>query len=579
MPIRVLSPNVAAAIAAGEVIERPASVVKELIENSLDAGAASITVELQQGGIGSIRVTDDGSGIPANEVELAFARHATSKLTEADDLTHIASLGFRGEALPSIAAAGRVRMVSRPTDAQGAASVELEASKVLRRQKLSAAPGTSVSVDDLFVVLPARRKFLRTPTAESARVKDVVAHMAMASPSVRFTLYADDRLVLQTPGSGSVRDVLAVLYGADTAAAMLEIRPGERSPYEVKGLISPASLSRASRSAMSLFVNGRWVQSRSLLIAAEEACRGYLTQGRYPVAALLLHVPPAEVDINVHPTKREVRFLREGDAFSSIQRAVRATLLAVSPIAPLTVSASGAESTESAAASLPFAFVAPEPQAAVAQSALIAQTPSTDTTESEGAVEEFRMPVLRVVGQVSNTYVIAEGTDGLYLVDQHAAHEQVLFERLLKEWDGATPQSQPLLDPYPLELTAEEAEAVEAALPVLQRYGFLLEPFGGAWLVRAVPAVGRQIALAPFIQEMLSVVRDKSMSMGPPERALAASIACHSSVRAGMALDVQEMQALLEQLEKADNPRHCPHGRPTTIHMSTGMLDRQFHRA
>ncbi len=573
MPIQILSPSVAAAIAAGEVIERPASVVKELIENSLDSGASSITVELQQGGIGSIRVTDDGSGIPADEVELAFARHATSKLTEADDLTYIESLGFRGEALPSIAAAGKVRMVSRPADAQGAASVELEASKVLRRQMLSAAPGTSISVDDLFMVMPARRKFLRTPIAEGARVKDVVAHMAMAYPSVRFTFYADDRLALQTPGNGAVRDVLAVLYGAETATVMLEIRPGERSPYGVSGLISPATLSRGSRSAISLFVNGRWVQSRSLVIAAEEAYRGYLTQGRYPVAALFLQVPPAEVDVNVHPTKREVRFLREGDAFSSIQRAVRETLLATSPIALVSAPSLTTDYVESVAPSLPFTSVGPE-----SQPALLTPPASGDMSAAERPVEEFRMPLLRVVGQISNTYVIAEGTDGLYLVDQHAAHEQVLFERLLKEWDGASPQSQPLLDPYPLELTPEEAEAVEQALPVLERYGFLLEPFGGAWLVRAVPAVGRPVALAPFVREMLTVVRDKSMPMGPPERALAASIACHSSVRAGMVLDRQEMEALLEQLEKADNPRHCPHGRPTTIHMSTGMLDRQFHR-
>ena len=420
VPIQILSSSVAAAIAAGEVIERPASVVKELIENSLDAGASSITVELQQGGIGSIRVTDDGSGIPADEVELAFARHATSKLTEADDLTYIESLGFRGEALPSIAAAGKVRMVSRPADAQGAASVELEASKVLRRQTLSAAPGTSISVDDLFVVLPARRKFLRTPIAEGARVKDVVAHMAMAYPSVRFTLYADDRLTLQTPGSGAVRDVLAVLYGADTAAVMLEIRAGERSPYGVSGLISPATLSRASRSAISLFVNGRWVQSRSLVIAAEEAYRGYLTQGRYPVATLFLQVPPSEVDVNVHPTKREVRFLREGDAFSSIQRAVRETLLATSPIALISAPGLTTEPVESVAPSLPFTSVEPE-----SQPALLTPPSSGDTSTVEPPVEEFHMPLLRVVGQISNTYVIAEGTDGLYLVDQHAAHEQV----------------------------------------------------------------------------------------------------------------------------------------------------------
>jgi DNA mismatch repair protein MutL len=573
VPIRILSANVAAAIAAGEVIERPASVVKELIENSLDAAATSITIELQQGGIGSIRVTDDGSGIPQSEIELAFARHATSKLTEADDLRYIASLGFRGEALPSIAAAGKVRMVSRPANAQSAGSVELEGSKVLRRQTLSAAPGTSISVDDLFVVLPARRKFLRTPMAEGARVKNVVAHMAMAYPLVHFSFYSDDRLMLQTPGSGAARDVLAVVYGADAAAVMLDIRPGERSPYEASGLISPATLSRASRSAISLFVNGRWVQSRSLSIAAEEAYRGYLTQGRYPVVALFLQVPLAEVDVNVHPTKREVRFLREGDAFSTVQRAVRETLLATSPIALISAPELIGGHVKSMTTNLSLNSVEPG-----SQPTLIAQAPSESGSAIDLPVEKFRMPSLRVVGQISNTYVVAEGADGLYLVDQHAAHEQVLFERLIEQWGVATPQSQPLLDPYPLELTPEETEAVEGALPVLQRFGFLLEPFGGAWLVRAVPMVGRPIALAPFIKEMLTVVRDKSMPMGPPERALAASIACHSSVRAGMALDIQEMEALLEQLEKADNPRHCPHGRPTTIHMSTGMLDRQFHR-
>lgn len=573
MHIRILAPDVAAAIAAGEVIERPASVVKELIENSLDAGAKSITVELQQGGIGSIRVTDDGNGIPADEVELAFTRHATSKLTKADDLTYIESLGFRGEALPSIAAAGKVRMVSRLADAQGATSVELEASKVLRRQVLSAAPGTSISVDDLFMVMPARRKFLRTPIAEGARVKDVVAHMAMAYPSVRFSFYADDRLALQTPGTGSVRDVLAVLYGADTATVMLEIRPGESSPYGVNGLISPATLSKGTRSAISLFVNGRWIQSRSLVIAAEEAYRGYLTQTRYPVAAIFLQVPPAEVDVNVHPTKREVRFLREADAFSSIQRAVRETLLASSPIALISPSNLTTEYVESVAPSLPFTSAGLE-----SQPALPTSPQSGDMSAAEPPEEEFRMPLLRVVGQISSTYIIAEGADGLYLVDQHAAHEQVLFERLLKEWDRASAQSQPLLDPYPLELTPVEAEAVEQALPALERYGFLLETFGGAWLVRAVPAMGRPIALVPFVREMLTAIRDKSMSIGSPERTMAASIACHSSVRAGMALDGQEMEALLGQLERAENPRHCPHGRPTTIHMSTGMLDRQFRR-
>ena len=587
VPIRVLPATVAAGIAAGEVVERPASVVKELVENSLDADATHITVELRHGGLEQITVSDDGCGIPQEEMELAFARHATSKLQGLDDLADLTTMGFRGEALPSIAAAGLVTMVSRTAGSDSACAVDLVDGTVSRKRTVGAAPGTTVTVDDLFAGIPARRKYLRSQAAETARVRQVVEHLAMASPTVQFTFVSDGRLLLQTPGSGSLRDMLAVVYGAETAQAMLEIGP-TAGPYPVHGLVSPAEVSRPSRAAISLFVNRRWVQHRTLVVAIEGAYQGFLMEGRYPIVALFLEVPPAQVDVNVHPTKREVRFLRDGDAFTSVQRAVRETLLAESPLmeARGAIGASLAPSpgqvTSETSGELPLGLspaLQPSPSLGVP-----AQGPAPDSVSQPGAPSPLpgsgtALPPLRVLGQVANTYLVAEGPDGMYLVDQHAAHEQALFDRLLLQWERGQPDVQPLLDPLPVELAPEQLETAHELLSLLPRLGLHVEPFGErTWLVRALPAMASRSSIPRLLEELFAPQRDPSLVNSQLHYALAASIACHSSVRAGQALGIEEMNALVTALAAARNPHHCPHGRPTIIRVSTTTLERQFGR-
>ncbi|HEU4758862.1 MAG TPA: DNA mismatch repair endonuclease MutL, partial [Dehalococcoidia bacterium] len=353
MAIRVLPPEVAARIAAGEVVERPASAVKELVENALDAGASRISVEIGGGGIDSIRVSDDGCGIASEELALAFERHATSKLDDGHDLCHILTLGFRGEALPSIAAVAQVELVSRPPGAEAAAYLQLAPESPPRSGARGSPAGTSVTVRRLFGQQPARRKFLRSPASEANAVTAVVSHYALAYPEVRFSLALDGRQALLTPGSGDRRDAVAAVYGPELAAEMIAVRSREgdgretAAPAEaggsisVEGLAAPPHVSRSSRSYVSLFVNRRWVQSRRLVFAVEEAYQGLLMVGRHPVAVLDLRLPYEEVDVNVHPAKAEVRFRDESAVFGAVQRAVRRALLDAAPV-PLAAMAPGA---------------------------------------------------------------------------------------------------------------------------------------------------------------------------------------------------------------------------------------------
>ena len=569
MTIRVLPPAVAAGIAAGEVIERPASVVKELVENSLDAGATVVGVEVRQGGLASIRVTDDGCGIPADEVELAFQPHATSKLSSLENLSAVTSLGFRGEALTSIAASAHVRLATRTPGADSAAFVELEGSELLAQGTESGAPGTSVNVEALFSTIPARLKFMRSASAETARVRQVLDHMAMAFPHVRFALRSEGRTLLQTSGNGALRDVLAAVYGAEMADGLLEVTGSARGIYAVHGMVSPADRSRPNRTGLSLFVNGRWVSNRTLSVAVEQAYAGLLMEGRYPIAAVLIELPPAEVDANVHPNKREVRLVRDGDAFSSVQRAVREALLAGSPVAE----AHG------------LLAAPPPPGAGVAQAelprALLSEVPAGNdggaSPTPAPAVDVAAARPLRILGQISNTYVVAEGADGMVLIDQHAAHEAVLYYRLLRQWEERRPEVQPMLEPLPVELSPEQVEAVPGAQATLEGYGVTLEPFGDStWLVRSVPLMARAVDAAKLVAEVLDAHRHGTDA--EPHLAVAASIACHSAVRAGQALDPQEMEALSIALMTEDIPQHCPHGRPTMLRVTTSSLEREFGR-
>jgi DNA mismatch repair protein MutL len=575
VPIRVLPPGVAARIAAGEVIERPASVVKELIENALDAGATRITVQIERGGVGLIRVVDDGRGIPAGEIALALERHATSKLDPAGDLGAVATLGFRGEALPSIAAAADLEMVSRAAGADAGASVRARDGAIGPVRPAGAAPGTTVTVRELFARQPARRKFLRTPAAEAGQIAQVTGHYALAYPEVAFSLSVDGRRVLSTSGDGDPRGAAAAVYGVRTAAQMLEVA-GADPVFAVRGLITPPEVTRAGRGAISLFVNRRWVQHRRLAYAVESGYDTMLMAGRHPIAVVEITVDPREVDVNVHPAKAEVRFRAENEVFRAVQAAVRTALIRLAPVP-------GVEGRG------PWTEMEPpagDPLALTPQSSTLSwwhvpapgTLPAPVVPERPSEPPRLLLPALRVVGQVGSTYIITEGPEGMYLIDQHAAHERVLFERIARARAERRPEVQGLLDPITFEATPVQAAALSEYADDLAALGFAVEPFGErTFLLRAVPAAlaGRDAARA--VADFLDGLAAGGTAGERAERA-AMTLACHAAVRAGKTLALDEMRELVRLLEDCASPRTCPHGRPTMIHVSAAALEREFGR-
>jgi DNA mismatch repair protein MutL len=580
VPIRILSPEVAARIAAGEVVERPASVVKELVENSLDAGASRIAVEVTAGGIDSIRVTDDGFGIEAGELLMAFERHATSKLADDADLARVLTLGFRGEALPSIAAVAEVEVVSRPSAAESAAYVRLSPEAPAEVGSRGAPVGTSVSVWRLFGQLPARRKFLRTPASEANAIAAVVSHYALAYPEVRFSLTLDGRQSFGTPGSGDLRDAVAAVYGLETAAEMLAVEPAGDA-LRVDGLAGPPSLSRASRGYISLFVNRRWIQNRRLAFAVEQAYQGMLMTGRHPLAVLNIACPYEDVDVNVHPTKAEVRFRDESAVFSAVQRAVRAALVARTPVpAGVSVAAGLVLSPEPWTPPLwerGFRRNGPPPLHPAAGNLKAAPTSHAGVGNGASETPAAALPVLRVIGQFGGVYIIAEGPDGMYMIDQHAAHERVLYERFCLARASRKPDAQGLLEPLALELPSRLRALVAAETEALAGHGFAIEPFGEASLiVRSLPAQLAQGDVREAVLRFLEVMLEEDEGDGRDRVAM--SLACHGAVRAGKTLSPEEMRELVLQLEAAESPHTCPHGRPTMVHMSAEALARGFGR-
>jgi DNA mismatch repair protein MutL len=603
MPIRILAPHEAAKIAAGEVIERPASVVKELIENSLDAGATQLAVEVREGGLALVRVADDGCGIDPSELRLAFERHATSKVRAEEDLWRVATLGFRGEALPSIAAAGEVEVLTRVAGNDRGARIRLRAGEIVDEGSGAASPGTVFTVRALFSAQPARLKFLRGAGAEATQVSNVVMHYAMAYPEVRFTLVIDGRTALQTPGAGALIDAIGAVYGGDVAAAAIEIdAPAmHEGDIGVRGIAVEPRLHRATRNYISLYVNRRWVKNRALTFAVEEAYQGLLPSGRRPIAVLDLCLPADEVDVNVHPTKAEVRLRREREVFGALQRAVRGALAGHA-----TVPAASSSLWSGGAASSVPAFLrvqpvqAPLPRAADngAQPSRmvdhgdmhVAQPPAVDghagppssapgsaiTAPAESATMVERLPMLRAIGQVGTMYVVAEGPDGMYLIDQHAAHERVLYERFLASMRAGTPESQGLLEPVTVELSPAHQALLLQHTTAFARLGFDVDHFGDrAFVVRAVPP-----AMADDPARRIGELLDRMQRDDGPadEHRAAASLACHAAVRAGMPMSAEEQRELLRALEGADQPRTCPHGRPTVVHLAADALAREFRR-
>ena len=577
MPIQQLPPHVAAQIAAGEVIERPASVVKELVENALDAGATSIAVFIREGGVAEIRVTDDGCGIAPDEIDLAFRHHATSKLSTVDDLHTVSTLGFRGEALPSVAAVARVVCVTRPPDSEAGARIEFRHGAAVGQRAEGCPPGTSVQVAELFGDLPARRKFLRSAPAEAARIQEVVTRYALAHPEVRFSLVSDGREVISTTGSGRLQDAILAIYGAEVASRMLPVSLAD-GEAAVDGYTGAPDLSRRNRSYTTLLVNRRWIYDRSIYYAIEQAYRGTLPDRRFPFAVINISIPPEQLDVNSHPTKREVRF-RDGDRlFSLVQRAVQEALIAHAPARTAARSFAPVDAGSQPAA-IPQRPRLPSTGAASPDRGRLA-LPTTELAPAEGSLRDV-LADLRVVGQIRQTYIVAEGGSGMYLIDQHAAHERVVFDQIRQRMQDGERPSQPLLAPLTAELSASQAATLESYSDLLSGYGFVLEPFGErAWLVRALPAgVAARANPDPTaaLCDLLDAVAVEQVVM-EREDALAATVACHGSVRAGTTLAQEEMDALLRQLQTTENPHNCPHGRPTVVHFTEYQLEREFGR-
>ncbi|HMQ52815.1 MAG TPA: DNA mismatch repair endonuclease MutL [Anaerolineae bacterium] len=588
MAIQVLPPDVAAKIAAGEVVERPASVVKELVENAIDAGAATIRVEVQQGGKRLIRVMDDGCGIPAEQVPLAFARHATSKLRTVEDLNRVTTLGFRGEALASIAAVSRLTLTTRPAHQAAAARVQFDGGHQTRLDSAGSPAGSIITVENLFFNVPARLKFLKAEATETGHIHRIVSHYALAYPHIRFSLQSDGRLTFQTGGSGQLFDALAAVFSLETARQMLAVSGSEAadpaepdSAVSVFGYTGATSLHRGTRDQIIFFVNKRWIQDRSLNQAVVQAYHTFLPVGRYPVAILNLDIDPAQLDVNVHPTKAEVKFQDTRLIFKVVQRAVRQAVIEAAPVPSYgtAVAPSPGYALDSHAGnwspSPRFGSLSPG-FGFEAQRTL----PLTEADHALPAPTNGKLPPMRVLGQVQQMYIVAEGPDGMYLIDQHAAHERILYEKLAAQKAQAVVPRQQLLEPVVVELSPGHAAIVEAEWSVLSEVGFELEPFGGTtYRLRAVPELLAKTDAAQAFIDIVAEMADGAIPLAKETHEKIAITVCkRASVKGGQVLSQEEMRELVRQLEATTAPRTCPHGRPTMVHLSGAQLAKEFGR-
>ena len=582
MPIRQLPSVLVNRIAAGEVIERPAAAVKELVENAIDSGADRIEITLREGGQALIAVADNGGGMSADELSLAVERHCTSKLPD-DDLSHIAALGFRGEALPSIGAVSRMRIVSRPAGAANAWEITVEAGE--KRAPLPAAypPGTRVEVRDLFFATPARLKFLKTPRTERDLAVDTVRRLAMAYPTVAFSVTGDDeRVLLRLPPSAERRARLAALLGRDFAENSIEIG-AERGGFRLSGLAGLPTLNRALPRDQYLVVNGRPVRDKLLVGAVRGAYQDVLARDRHPMVALFLDGPSAEIDVNVHPAKAEVRFRDTGLVRGLIVGALRNALAAAGHRASSTVAAAAVAAFRPGdlhrhggqAASLRFAFPPPAPSLALAERGNEFLRPG----DPEEPVPEAPLGAARA--QLHGTYILAETAKGIVLVDQHAAHERLVYERMKEAIAAHGVARQALLLPEVVELDEALAARLASRAAELTEFGLVLEPFGpGAVVVREVPALLPGLDVAALVRDLADELAEWGDTLALKERieTVCGTLACHTSVRAGRRLSPSEMDALLRQMEATPNSGQCNHGRPTYVALDLADIERLFGR-
>ncbi len=590
--VRILSEQVANCIAAGEVVERPASVVKELVENSLDAEAKRVEVEIVRGGRKRVRVVDNGHGMGRDDALLALERHATSKIRDVEDIESILTLGFRGEALPSIAAVSRFLLRTREEESMAGVEIRVNGGRLQDVRETGAPVGTFVEVRDLFFNLPARRKFLRSVATETGHVQQTVTMHALGHPGTAFRLVCDGRAALDLPPAADIRERIRGIYGASWIEEMIEVRR-EDPVVTVSGFIGKPSLTRANRSEQRFFVNGRPVDSRPLSFAVAEAYRTLVMKGRHAVVVLFLEIDPARVDVNIHPAKREVRF-RDGMLVQRIVTDCLRAALSGSGISPRPAVVSGAPPPSSFSPP-PFAERRPDREPAAAAGADLypplpdaglAPPPEEEERGVVPAEESTETPIttsfgLRILGTVGDLYVVAESSEGLVLVDQHAAHERVLFDRLRRQLAGGSAPSQRLLLPQTVELDDRDAAFLRRHLETLRRFGIEIGEFGSrAFVIDALPPY----LIDADLRQVLRDILDELMGGGGrisrvdlQEEDLARTV-CRHAVKARDPLTGPELERLLEDLHATDLPYTCPHGRPTMILIRYEELEKKFGR-
>jgi DNA mismatch repair protein MutL len=592
--IQQLPPSVVTKIAAGEVIERPASVVKELLENAVDAGANRIEVEVEAGGVESIRVVDNGCGIPSDELSLAFASHATSKLTSADDLFRIATLGFRGEALASVGGVAQVLLQSRVPGTPHGAEVTCHGGDLSPVRAWNGAGGTRIEVRHLFYNTPVRRKFLRTTGTEMGHVCEMFTRLALSHPTIHWVLRHNGKLVYEVPATAGLDERVGLFFGTELRDQLYEMEV-QQGPVRLRGYIADPACERGNAKMQYLFVNGRWVRDRSLGHALQEGYRGLLMTGRYAVAFLFLDLPPDQVDVNVHPTKAEVRF-RDGNAlyhlvFGAVRERLRAENLTprlqVTPVfePPTAVERTIWATPPEAGPAVPLPEPPSAPSLPPANGDGSAATPPPTLPPpphvGQGPRPELPPPGSFKAIQLYDCYLVLETPEGMLVIDQHALHERILFEQLRRRLRAGPLETQRLLIPEPVELTAEQAARVLDQRGALAELGLGVEDFGGGTvLLTSYPAILSRRPPRDVLKAVVDhlMARDRAPTREVLLNDLLSLMACHSAVRAGDRLAGEEIAALLEQRQLADDTHHCPHGRPTALLFSRHDLERQFRR-
>jgi DNA mismatch repair protein MutL len=573
--IKLLDEDTINKIAAGEVIERPASVVKELVENSIDAGAGKVLIELGDGGKSFIKITDDGCGIDAQDLPLAFQKHATSKISEAKDLENIATLGFRGEALASIASVSRsVEVKTKTRGSLSGTYLRMEGGKIAEVKEIGSPVGTTITVWDLFYNVPARKKHLKGVEAESVYITDMVTELAIIHYGISFELFSGKRTIFKSVKSSSWDDVLFRLFGLKTLKGMARLEePGQG--WSLSGVIGDPLAVRSSPDRIFIFVNGRAVYSRVLSAAVREAYRNIIPLGKSPVAVISLQISPQLVDVNVHPAKREIRLLHEEEIATALTQAAARALEEHARSAPAGMSegvSDGMSSREEA--------TAPLRQSTIAQSYDQSTLPLSPEAEEMPQPQQQTGPSLRILGQIKKLYIVAEGQEGLVLIDQHAAAERIRFEMLQERYQNKKIR-QELAEPISLEMSPSEIIMMASWQETLQDIGFEVAPFGGnTYTIRAVPALGRRLESSEAVHDILrDLFSEGKVSPGSTNKdEILKLLACRGSIKSGKELSFVEMKQLIKDLHRCNNPLTCPHGRPVMVTIGQNQLERLFAR-